>query len=552
MEEETLYTEYKSLQKIRTGDKGFRDLAVTCVALANAQGGTIAIGVEDKSKLPPMGQIIDQKEANEATTKLRSLCFNVSLSSSVVLTHANGAQYFIVTISPSLKSIASTSDGKFYLRVMDKCEPVRNEDIHRLANEKEAFQWELVCTKSVKLSEKNYQALLKFAEKIRKSDRVKDHIKQMSDVELAENYNLVIDGYLTYLGILWLGDAQQRSRIAYPITVQYIVYDVNENKVRKENWHDNLLNPEELILDVERNAVELTYSHEFPDGLFRKKIRHYHPKVIRELLINAFAHKSYTISGDILIQVYTDRLEITNPGGLPLGVTKDNILHARQRRNPHLIRILHDLKLMEGEGTGYDLIYELNSMDSKENPIIESDFNSTRVIQSSKIIDKDILPLLEYISQHYTLYQKEFIALGLVARHKKLLSTKLSSLLQLFDEDRLRSYTNRLVEQGILITRGIKKGNEFLINPKLIANSNANIKTSLKTIEPHRLAALIEEDIRSYPNSLRKEIEVRLPDADSSDIMKTIYKMVKNGKLEYSGGKTFRRYSIKSVSGKKK
>ena len=43
-------TEYKSLLKIRTGDKGFKDLSVTCVALANAQGGRIFIGYDDKKK----------------------------------------------------------------------------------------------------------------------------------------------------------------------------------------------------------------------------------------------------------------------------------------------------------------------------------------------------------------------------------------------------------------------------------------------------------------------------------------------------------------------
>lgn len=180
MEEETLFTEYKSVQKIRTGEKGFKDLAITCVALANAQGGTIAIGFEDKTRLPPAGQTINQKEANDAATRLRSLCFNVSLSSSIVLDHKNGSQYFTITVSPSLKSIASTSDGRFYIRVVDKCEPVRNEDIHRLSIEKEAFQWELICTKSVKLSDIEHSALVRFADKIRNSDRVKDHIKQMS------------------------------------------------------------------------------------------------------------------------------------------------------------------------------------------------------------------------------------------------------------------------------------------------------------------------------------------------------------------------------------
>ncbi len=544
MTEETLFTEYKSLQKIRTGEKGFKELAITCVSLANAQGGTIAIGIDDKSKLPPVEQIVKPNEINDAVTRLRGLCFNVSLTGSVAITHPNGSQYFTVTVSPSLKSIASTSDGKFYIRVADKCEPMRNEDIHRLANEKEAFQWEMVCTKSVTLNDIDINALAKFTDKIRSSDRVKDHIKQMSDVEIAENYNLIIDGYLTYLGVLWLGNAKQRSRIAYPITVQYIVYDAAEIKVRKEDWHDNMMSPEELLIDIERNAIELTYSYEFPDGLFRKQIRHYHPKVIRELLINAFAHKSYTISGDILIQVYPDRLEITNPGGLPLGVTKDNILHARQRRNPHLIRIMHDFKLMEGEGSGYDLIYELNSMDSKEIPIIESDFNSTRVIQSSKIIDKEILPLLDYIAKNYVLSQKEFIALGLIARDKKLLSTQLTKLLQLSEEDRLRSYTTRLVEQGILITRGNKKANEFLINPQIIANARVNIKTTLKTIEPHRLEALIVEDLKVHPISSRNDIHKRLPDVDIPDLRKTVYAMVDKGIITTSGGRTYRKYSL--------
>ena len=42
--------EYKSLQKIRTGEKGFKELSTTCVALANAQGGQIMIGVEERPR----------------------------------------------------------------------------------------------------------------------------------------------------------------------------------------------------------------------------------------------------------------------------------------------------------------------------------------------------------------------------------------------------------------------------------------------------------------------------------------------------------------------
>ncbi len=37
-------------------------------------------------------------------------------------------------------------------------------------------------------------------------------------------------------------------------------------KYEKEEWHDNRLNPKELLLDIEQKAVELTYSYEFPNG----------------------------------------------------------------------------------------------------------------------------------------------------------------------------------------------------------------------------------------------------------------------------------------------
>ena len=131
--------EFKSIRKIRTGDKGFKELAITCVAFANAQGGTIYVGIENDTKDPMPNQTVNEEEINDTISRLRSLCFNVSVFSSERLTHPNGAEYFEVYVAPSLKSIATTSDGKIYLRVGDKCEPVRNEDLQRLSIEKGAY-----------------------------------------------------------------------------------------------------------------------------------------------------------------------------------------------------------------------------------------------------------------------------------------------------------------------------------------------------------------------------------------------------------------------------
>ncbi|MBK8924627.1 MAG: hypothetical protein IPM74_01685 [Crocinitomicaceae bacterium] len=394
------------------------------------------------------------------------------------------------------------------------------------------------------INDVNLKEVSSFLKDIRASKKVSDFVKAKNDTELLEHYMLIRDGLLTNLGILWFGFPAQRGRIAYPISVQYLVYNDKGEKIRKLNWSNFDLNPKDLLLEIEKTAVELNYATEFPNGLFRKQVPHYAKEVIRELLVNAVAHKRYTISGDVFIEVYSDLLEITNPGGLPMGISKDNILHERQRRNPHLINILHDLGLMEGEGSGYDLIFEKLSRDGKTFPEIESDLNKLKVTVRSNTVDDEVLGIIDFISNNYSLTQKEIIVTGIVAQHKKIMTTTLSHLLQLPSEDRLRNWVGTLIQQSILISRGIKKGTEYLINPKIYSSAKINIKPSLKTIEPHRLGALIEEDLKYHLSSSKSEIHVRLGDISIQDVQKTIYKLVKEGVLIAEGPKKNRKYSL--------
>ncbi len=199
---------------------------------------------------------------------------------------------------------------------------------------------------------------------------------------------------------------------------------------------------------------------------------------------------------------------------------------------------------MEGEGSGYDLIYELDSKDNKPFPIVESEFDYTRVIQSSQVLNQDVVYLLEYISKHYQLSQKEFIALGIIASAKKILSTELSKFLQLPEDSRLRSYVNKLLDENILIKRGRKKGTQYLINPKLLKASKLNIRPSLKMIELYSLKALIIQDLKLYPESQIREIHKRIPDVDMKDLRKGVYELVKEGKILHNNGKTYRKYSL--------
>ena len=542
LEEENHSIEYKSLDKTEGGKK-LRELARECVCFANAQGGTIFIGIDDKTKEPPSSQKINQDKINITLKALRGFTNSVGLAEPKHLVHENGGEYFSFRVLPSLKTVAMTSDGKVGIRIGEECVPVDSQSLTQLVSEKGDFQWELV-RHNISLNKIPVENIVKFIEEIRSSDKVSEFIKQLDDNSLLEYFRLVDEGAVTNLGLLWLGNHLQRSRVSYPITVQYIVYDKNEEKIRKEEWHFNQLNPKELLLDIESKATELKYFYELPKGLFREKIPQYHTAVIRELLVNAFVHQSYTISGDIFIRVYTDRLEIMNPGGLPLGITKSNILHHTRRKNPHIIDIFKALGLMEGEGSGYDLIYEKLSLDAKLFPEIDNDIDYVKVTIYSTIISQDILKLLDYVLSHFELTQKDIIALGVIAREKKVSATELTKFLQLGDDTRLRSWVNSLVEKSILVTQGKTKGQTYLINPELLSAIDQNIKPSLKTMEPHVLKALIYEDLKIHPNSSKSDILSRLPEIETKDIQIILYSGVDNNELSKNGATKNRTYSL--------
>ena len=85
----------------------------------------------------------------------------------------------------------------------------------------------------------------------------------------------------------------------------------------------------------------------------RVRFRDYPQEVIRELLVNAFAHRDWTRQNDTRVIVYRDRMEVTSPGALPNGMTIEKIKAGQQApRDTHMVRILRDYGLMDDRGMG--------------------------------------------------------------------------------------------------------------------------------------------------------------------------------------------------------
>ena len=90
-------------------------------------------------------------------------------------------------------------------------------------------------------------------------------------------------------------------------------------------------------------------------GLEREDWTEYPLAAVREALVNAVAHRDYTVRGEgIRIAMFADRLEVYSPGRLPGHVTIDNIADERFSRNETLVQVLADLGLIERLGYGID------------------------------------------------------------------------------------------------------------------------------------------------------------------------------------------------------
>jgi ATP-dependent DNA helicase RecG len=500
----------KSLRLITKKNPDWDGLVKDCVGFANANGGKMIIGYEDNKDEPPAGQKIDKALTHKIQKMINGRTVNVGILLPTICSAINGGEYIELIIQPSIQTIASTSDGRYYIRISDGTKPVLPDEMSRLAADKNAFVWELQTTKRIPSKRWDETGKAEFLDGIRNSDRVSKFIKDKTDAELLEHYFLVKEGYLTNLGILWIGTRNDRAGLLYAPSIQFIKYDAAGNKINKLLWDDYSLNPYEMVEAVWKQIPDWKESFELPDGIYRKNIPRYEEIVIRELVSNALVHRNYTMRGDIFINLYPDHLEIHSPGLLPLGVTPSNILTQSIRRNDHLARIFYDLKLMEREGTGYDKIYSALLSNGKKIPRVEEYEDRVKVSVWSQVVDADSIKVMEKVNADFKLKQMELIIVGLISQHQSLLAVELSKILNIHDYQRLSEMLVSLLEQKIIIGKGKTKSKEYSLNPELIKKLNLRGKTTLKTIEKHRLRELVRQDLENYPNSSIGEIQERI------------------------------------------
>ena len=130
------------------------------------------------------------------------------------------------------------------------------------------------------------------------------------------------------------------------------------------------------------------------DKGFRRSIKHYYPwAVIRELVLNALAHRDWSRSTDIEICCYSDRFEIISPGSLPNSMTVEKMIAGRRTpRNNIIMEVLRDYQYVDARGMGIrNKVIPLMKQFNGTEPYFEAtdDYLRTVIYNKGAIIDPE-------------------------------------------------------------------------------------------------------------------------------------------------------------------
>jgi ATP-dependent DNA helicase RecG len=368
---QTLQTQPEGQQFDR---KSFRieakSLAVIAVAFANADGGDIAIGIEDDGRITGING--NDMHLNELLRVPFDFCVP-SIQADVKFLDCNDVngnpnRVMVMHIEPSMKVHSNQSDEAFY-RVGDKSKKLNFEMRMQLFYAKGGRYYE---------DEPVYGATIDDID----LDFVSEYCHKIGFDKDADTYLRTNKGYITTVNgvekvsgaaILLFGkDPQkffQRARI------RIVRYSGDEERfgremnVIKDVWFEGrILEMTQKAIDfVETQIKEYTYLGE--DARF-VTIPQYPQFCWTELIVNAVAHRDYSILGtDIMVKIFDHHYIVESPGILPGMVRIDNIRQMHFSRNPKIVQYLQQYKLVKEFGEGVDRMFR--EMEQSGNPAPE-------------------------------------------------------------------------------------------------------------------------------------------------------------------------------------
>lgn len=470
-------TDFEFVEAKRAENALPKRLWETLSAFANQRGGgVIILGLDESQRFAASGV----KDVKKVQADLASMCDEMEPPlRPLIRVHDFETRQLVVAEVPEIgieqKPCFYRGSGLYtgsYVRVADGDRQMSQYEVHSYLESRGQPRHDLEIVPGVSRSNLDADLLQHFCTRVRKR---RSRLAKMPDDEILENMHVVhADGKVTLAGVLCFARNPQQWLPSLTITfLHYPGTRADELGPRGERFLDNRRfdGPlSEALSDALGTVVGAMKKRNLIQGLIRQELPEYPPEAVREGLVNAVAHRDLSPlarGSQVQIQMFQNRLEIQNPGGLFGPVNEDNLGEpgVQAARNQYLMQILEDLGPAENRGTGISTMVRATREMHSSPPEFEDQRTHFRVVLSNDTMLDDAT--VEWLNQfqRFDLNENQRLALAYTL-HQQEITNGIYCRLTGADSRMATGELQDLVRRGLLQQTGNRRWTTYSLSPQ--------------------------------------------------------------------------------------
>lgn len=497
----------------------FGNLIKYSVALTNEGGGKLILGVTNKIPRRVVGSNAFENLERTKAGLAERLHMRVDAEE---LSHPNG-RVVIFHAPPRPIGMPIQFEGAYWMRVGEDLVPMTQDQLKRIFAEAQPDFSAEICIDSA-TSDLELSAISRFrALWYRKSGN--ENLRNVSDEQLLHDAELIVGDNITYAALVLLGSKRALGRHLAQAEVVF-EYRSNEASIpfqqRIEYRQGFFLFFDELweIVNL-RNDLQ-----HFQHGPFIYDIPTFNEDVVREALLNAVSHRDYRLGGSVFVRQFPTKLEIVSPGGLPEGITPENILYQQYPRNRRIAENLVRCGLVERSGQGYDKIITQSIREAKPLPDLSgTDAHQVYLTLHGTVKDPAFLRFLENVSieAQRSFSVEDFLILDIIHSGQNI-------------PQRLIHRLHFLLDAGMI--ESVRKGRatQYILAKKFYAlTGKKGVYTRRRGLDRAQNKALILQHIQHHGGGTLQEFQQVLPALSPAQIRVLLRELKGSGDIYFDG-----------------
>lgn len=330
-------------------------IAKEICAFANSKGGYILVGVTDK------GEIKGVKSSNMLRSRIYDLSRNLDPPLNVAIEEVKNV---VVIHIDEGKNKPYSVNGRFFIRYGSNSQQLKRDEIKELFKKENLIGFDDMINGDFNLEiDLDGDKLDYFIKKARLSPVIKKE-------KILENLGVIKDNHLKNAGVLMF--CRDVGKFFLNATISCFLYlGAEKYKIldKKEFGKDIFTNYEDVIKYL---MTHLNTEYIIKGGPREEKLE-LPEEALREAVLNAAAHRDYFSNANIHVNIFKDRVEIVNPGGLMGNFSVEDLYEKSIPRNPLLFYLMEKMELVEKAGSG--LVRMNKSMEEYklDAPVIKAD-----------------------------------------------------------------------------------------------------------------------------------------------------------------------------------